>query len=119
MTTELTSVGIQAPGYRLPGQARIGRVRLQVSDLTRSAAYYTEVLGLTASVRDGGIAVLATVDGIPLVELHNKKAFARYRGTDDSGSITSQSFCPIARRSVASWRIWPKWARMQVQPTTS
>ena len=73
MTTELTSVGIQAPGYRLPGQARIGRVRLQVSDLTRSAAYYTEVLGLTASVRDGGIAVLATVDGIPLVELHEQK----------------------------------------------
>ena len=73
MTTELTSVGIQAPGYRLPGQARIGRVRLQVSDLTRSAAYYTEVLGLTASVRDGGIAVLATVDGIPLVELQEQK----------------------------------------------
>jgi len=73
MTSELTTVGIEAPGYRLPGQARIGRVRLQVSDLTRSVAYYTDVLGFTASVRDGRIAVLATADGIPLVELHQQK----------------------------------------------
>jgi catechol 2,3-dioxygenase len=31
------------------------------------------VLGFTASVRDGRIAVLATADGIPLVELHQQK----------------------------------------------
>jgi len=73
MTSEQTTVGVEAPGYRLPGQARIGRVRLQVSDLARSVAYYTEVLGFTASVRDGRIAVLATADGIPLVELHQQK----------------------------------------------
>jgi catechol 2,3-dioxygenase len=73
MTSEQTTVGVEAPGYRLPGQARIGRVRLQVSDLARSVAYYTEVLGFTASVRDGRIAVLATADDIPLVELHQQK----------------------------------------------
>ena len=73
MTSEQTTVGVEAPGYRLPGQARIGRVRLQVGDLARSVAYYTEVLGFTASVRDGRIAVLATADGIPLVELHQQK----------------------------------------------
>jgi len=73
MTSEQTTVGVEAPGYRLPGQARIGRVRLQVSDLARSVAYYSEVLGFTASVRDGRIAVLATADGIPLVELHQQK----------------------------------------------
>ena len=73
MTSEQTTVGVEAPGYRLPGQARIGRVRLQVGDLARSVAYYTEVLGFTASVRDGRIAVLATADDIPLVELHQQK----------------------------------------------
>ena len=73
MTSEQTTVGVEAPGYRLPGQARIGRVRLQVSDLARSVAYYSEVLGFTASVRDGRIAVLATADDIPLVELHQQK----------------------------------------------
>ena len=73
MTTNTMTIGIQAPGYRLPGQARIGRVRLQVSDLTRSLAYYTDVLGFTVSMREGGIAVLATADGVPLVELHERR----------------------------------------------
>lgn len=67
------TVGIHPPAYRLPEEARIGRVRLQVSDLTRSLAYYTDVLGFTASIRAGGIAVLATGDGVPLVELHERK----------------------------------------------
>lgn len=72
MTTELATVGIQPPGYRLPEQARIGRVRLQVSDLMRSVAYYTDTLGFTASVREPS-AVLMTADGVPLVELHERK----------------------------------------------
>src|SRR5262245_59524030 len=73
MTTDTMTVGIQPPGYRLPGQARIGRVRLQVSDLTRSLAYYTDVLGFTVSMREGDIAVLATTDAVPLVELQERK----------------------------------------------
>jgi catechol 2,3-dioxygenase len=72
MTTELATVGIQPSGYRLPEQARIGRVRLQVSDLMRSVAYYTDILGFTASVREPS-AVLTTADGVPLVELHERK----------------------------------------------
>jgi len=67
------TIGIQPPGYRLPRQARIGRVRLQVSDLTRSLAYYTDVLGFTASMREGGAAVLAAADGVPLIELHERE----------------------------------------------
>lgn len=38
--------GIRPDGYRLPDQTHIGTVRLQVADLERSLAYYTEVLGL-------------------------------------------------------------------------
>ncbi len=74
MTTALTPVGIKPAAYRLPEQARIGRVRLQVSDLTRSVAYYTDVLGFTASITEGGVAVLATADGVPLVELHERNS---------------------------------------------
>ena len=75
MTTELTSIGIAPTGYRLPAQARIGRVRLQVSDLARSVAFYTDVLGFTAKPSDGGVgvAVLAAADGVPLIELHERK----------------------------------------------
>lgn len=44
--------GIAPDGYRLPADARLGRVLLQVSDLERSAKYYREVLGLREIARD-------------------------------------------------------------------
>ncbi len=73
MTTELTAVGVRPVGYRLPEQARVGRVRLQVSDLSRSITYYTDVIGFAVSTRENGAAVLATADGTPLIELHEQK----------------------------------------------
>jgi catechol 2,3-dioxygenase len=76
MTTELAtelSVGIRPVGYRLPEQARIGRVRLQVRDLSESISYYTDVLGFAVSAHEGPVAVLATSDGTPLIELHEQK----------------------------------------------
>jgi catechol 2,3-dioxygenase len=73
MTIELTTIGVQPVGYRLPEQARVGRVRLQVSDLSQSIPYYTDVLGFAVSVREDGVAVLATADGTPLIELHQQK----------------------------------------------
>ena len=39
-------IGIAPPGFRLPDDTRIGRVRLQVSDLKRSISYYERVLGM-------------------------------------------------------------------------
>jgi catechol 2,3-dioxygenase len=48
--TERESESMTRPpaGYRLPATAHVGRVTLQVSDLGRSIAYYTDVLGLRA-----------------------------------------------------------------------
>jgi catechol 2,3-dioxygenase len=37
--------GIPPPGHQLPDATRLGRIRLQVSDIERSAAYYRDVLG--------------------------------------------------------------------------
>ena len=73
MTTEFTTLGIQPVGYRLPEQARVGRVRLQVSDLSQSIPYYTEVLGFAVSARNDRVAVLGTGDGVPLIELYEQK----------------------------------------------
>jgi catechol 2,3-dioxygenase len=72
MTTE-SSVGIRPVGYRLPERAHVGRVRLQVRDLSQSIPYYTDVLGFAVSTREGAVAVLATADGTPLIELHEQK----------------------------------------------
>jgi catechol 2,3-dioxygenase len=72
MTTELSEVGIAPTGYRLPETARIGRIRLQVSDLSRSLRYYTDVLGFAVSANEDGVAMLAAVHGVPLIELHEQ-----------------------------------------------
>src|SRR5919205_691643 len=67
--------GIAPPAYRLPAATHIGRVRLQVSDLERSLAYYgRDVLGLRVLARDGGRATLAAHgDDRPLVELVERR----------------------------------------------
>lgn len=65
----------QAPtGYRLPDATRLGAVRLQVADLTRSLAFYERTLGLRVIAREGTRAVLAANgDDRVLVELVERK----------------------------------------------
>ena len=66
--------GIPAPGYRLPAETRLGRVRLQVSDLGRSITYYEQVLGLRVIEQHGDVAVLGAYGhDRPVVELHERK----------------------------------------------
>lgn len=66
--------GIRPPGYRLPDATRVGRVRLQVSDLGRSVAFYTDVIGLNVERRDHASASLGAghTDRV-LVELHERR----------------------------------------------
>jgi catechol 2,3-dioxygenase len=65
--------GVRPPGYRLPESTRIGRVRLQVSDLARSISYYGDVIGLRVLHRGGNVAVLGPYDeDRPLVDLHER-----------------------------------------------
>jgi catechol 2,3-dioxygenase len=68
-----TDHGIRPPGHRLPEDARLGRVRLQVAELERSLAFYREVLGLRVLQRAGSHATLgAHGEDAPLVELHER-----------------------------------------------
>lgn len=65
--------GIAPPGYRLPAASRIGMVRLQVSDLERSLAWYARVLGLVPLERAIDRAVLgAAGHTVGLLELHER-----------------------------------------------
>jgi catechol 2,3-dioxygenase len=74
MTRDATTVvaGIQPAGYRLPETARIGRVRLQVSDLPASLAYYTQVLGFRLLSQERAAASLGADGGPALIELHER-----------------------------------------------
>jgi len=51
--------GIAAPGYRLPAATVVGAVRLLVSDLDRSIAFYERVLGFRTVERSTAAAALA------------------------------------------------------------
>jgi len=73
MTSELMHVGIRPTGYRLPDEARVGLVRLQVSDLSASLTYYTGVLGLRVVERESAVAVLGAEGGCGLIELHERR----------------------------------------------
>ncbi len=65
--------GVLAPGYRLPETTRIGAVRLQVTNLDRSLAYYQGILGLALLRRDGADASLGAAGGArPLLHLHER-----------------------------------------------
>lgn len=65
--------GVAPSDYRLPGETRLGRVRLQVADLDRSIAYYETIIGLRVLSRDGATAKLAPQgDDRIIVELREK-----------------------------------------------
>ena len=71
MTDSSRPYGIAPPGFRLPEATRVGAVRLQVANLSRSVDYYSDVLGLRVLQSSGSRAGLAPEgDTRPLVELH-------------------------------------------------
>jgi catechol 2,3-dioxygenase len=65
------SYGEPPSGYRLPKETRLGQVRLQISDLGRSVAYYQEMLGMHLLDRTASQARLGS-RATPLVELEQK-----------------------------------------------
>jgi catechol 2,3-dioxygenase len=79
--TSTEEFGIAPAGYRLPREARVGAVRLQVADLERSLRYYRDILGFEVANRSEETAALrAREGGEPLVELRARA------GTADSPS---------------------------------
>jgi catechol 2,3-dioxygenase len=73
MTNERLEMGIQPAGYRLPDDAQVGRVRLQVGDLAASLPYYTQVLGFRVVSQQETVAQLGPEGGPVLIELHEQK----------------------------------------------
>jgi catechol 2,3-dioxygenase len=57
-----TRAGVRPPGFRLPAGTRLGAVRLQVTDLARSVAFYAQVIGLRVQSRTADRAVLSAAD---------------------------------------------------------
>lgn len=61
---------VAPPGYQLPADLRLGHVRLQISDLDRSIAYYERVIGFRTIEKGASTATLGAYgDDTPLLEL--------------------------------------------------
>jgi len=71
-TNRPADVGIRPTGYRLPAATRLGPVHLQVTDLDRSLAWYTRVLGMRVASRRDGTATLADLAGTTLARLSER-----------------------------------------------
>jgi catechol 2,3-dioxygenase len=74
MSADGRAYGIAPPGFRMPDDTHVGRVRLQVSDLERSLAYYGDLLGFHVLEQTASSARLA-VGGAPdwLIELQHER----------------------------------------------
>lgn len=67
--------GVRPPAFRLPSATRLGRARLQVTNLERSLAFYTDVLGFRVIAQHAGVARLgAHGDDRVIVELRSGAA---------------------------------------------
>lgn len=89
----MQSYGVRPAGYRLPDATHLGRVRLQVSDLERSIAYYETVLGLRVIERDGAVARLGPHgEDRVIVELHERSGA---RAVDRRGRIGLYHFAVL------------------------
>ena len=72
--------GIAPPAFRLPDEAHVGAVKLQVSDLQQSLDYYTRVLGLRVYAAEKNAATLGPHgDERVLVRLETKTGVTRAR----------------------------------------
>jgi catechol 2,3-dioxygenase len=67
--------GVAAPGFRMPPGLRLGPVKLQVADLSRSLRFYEQVLGLRPLERSADRLLLgAEQQQTALVELREARA---------------------------------------------
>jgi catechol 2,3-dioxygenase len=71
--------GIAPPAFSLPDTTHVGGVRLQVSDLPRSVAYYEQVIGLRALAAGDSAMLAPHGDDRPLVTLQTSPGITHAR----------------------------------------
>ncbi|HEY9478951.1 MAG TPA: VOC family protein, partial [Gemmatimonadaceae bacterium] len=115
MSSEGTmTAGMAAPAYRLPGGSRVGRVRLQVSDLDRSLTFYERLLGFRVLSRSARHALLGpSSEAAELVELH---APAGVRSAPTSGRLGLYHFAILLSDRASLGRILARLGERGVSP---
>ena len=94
--------GVSPSGYRLPAETCLGRVRLQVSDLDRSVAYYRNVLGFRAIDANGHCDLAPRDDDRVIAELYE---FRGARHVPPGGRLGLYHFAVLLPDRVAMGRL--------------
>ena len=107
-------VGVPAPGFRLPAGTRVGRIRLQVSDIERSLAFYVGLLRFRVITRSARHALLGTRSGgAELVELH---AHSGVRSAPTSGRLGLYHFAILLPDRAELGRLLARLGEKGVSP---
>ena len=107
-------VGVPAPGFRLPGSTRVGRVRLQVSDIERSLAFYEDLLRFRVIARSARHALLGPRSGgAELVELHARSGV---RSAPSSGRLGLYHFAILLPHRAELGRLLARLGEKGVSP---
>jgi catechol 2,3-dioxygenase len=110
-------MAMRPTGFRLPDQTHVGLVKLQISDLDRSKAFYTRVLGLRVLRDAKGLAVLGPEGAdAPLVELHEDKSV---RAVPRRGLLGLFHFAILLPDRPALGRFLGNLAELGIQPGMS
>lgn len=108
------AAGFPAPKYRLPAESRVGRVRLQVSDLDRSLRFYEGLLGFRVLARSARRALLGPHgESRELVEL---QARPEVRSVPSSGRLGLYHFAILLPDRAALGRILARLGERGISP---
>ncbi len=108
------TAGFPAPEYRLPNESRVGRVRLQVSDLDRSLRFYEGLLGFRILARSARHALLGPHGASKeLIELY---APSGVRSVPPTGRLGLYHFAILLPDRAALGRILARLGERGISP---
>ncbi len=108
------TAGFPAPEYRLPDGSRVGRVRLQVSELDRSLHFYERLLGFRILARSARHALLGSHgESTELIELH---APSGVRSVPTTGRLGLYHFAILLPNRAALGRVLARLGERGISP---
>ena len=106
----MSEYAVKPPAFRLPADTTVGPVRLQISDRSRSIAYYANILGM--QVAGETPLIMRAHDGRPLIELDERPGA---RAVPQAGVLGLYHFAILLPDRISLGRFVRHLSRLGVQ----